>query len=204
MSATFEVDFHDTIATAELYNVELARDGSMTMLNVDRAWEEMLEAMGGQRSPALRFMNDFERDPIFMIGRFFVMTPDIKTLVSADWVEHVLPIFEKERFDAKHPREVVQIVRDYVASGSGSDKTALVKAKKAALIVSRTVTNVARAAMDLADNAGTKYGLYQVSERASKAVKNKKKEKAWQLRRLVHVVECLQAGKKWPRIGDTR
>jgi hypothetical protein len=203
MSATFKVEFHDRIGTKESYDVELARDGTMTLLGVDPAYEEMLEAMGGQSSSALRLVKEFQKDPIFTISRFFLIEPDVNTLIEADWVEHVLPIYEKERFDMKRPREVVQIVRDYVASGSGSDKIALVKAKKAALLASRTVANVARAAMDLANNAGTIYGLGTVSNRAASAVKNKKNEKAWQLRRLVHVVECLQAGKKWPRIGET-
>jgi hypothetical protein len=95
MSAEFDIRWQDTVC-----HVRIDHDGTMTILNppTDLEYDEAFAAMGGDPSPALVIMRQWQSDPITMITNHLPgFSNNDLNLLALDWARHVLPIYTRSQ-----------------------------------------------------------------------------------------------------------
>lgn len=116
------------IVTAEFHGqelkVEITRDLDMIFLDYDLEYDQAALEFGYPETDAVRLTRIWQSVPIRVVEENLVIPGMVRMLVACDWVEHVLPIFEKRsvKFVRYKPRMIVETIRrslvDAIKSGA--------------------------------------------------------------------------------------
>jgi len=197
----------------ESFEVEISSDGTMSFTDPAIDYEIAFAAMGGDKMTALRLLDKWHEDPAHIILDSMGLSEDIHRLLVADWVEHVLYLFEQEYPGDNRPRKAVEASRDYafgVISGiqldrarrgawAARDAAVVGRAPWAAIEAVRATGWVSVRAAGWVSGSVFSRAVGFVMEVAE----DPDRERAWQIRHFVHAMEKLRAGRVWPRIEET-
>lgn len=195
----------------EKVEVEISGDGKLTIVDHDIEYDIAFVAMGGEKTPAVRLMDIWLKNPADVICYNLGLEDNTLMLLAADWAEHVLPIFEKVRLKDKRPRLAIEATRDFVSgkiTAAQLDKAhqeAIHAAVKMAEEWPGTGAVAAAWSAAYAAWAAAAWAWNKAADWARRSTATDPHlEQAWQVRRFVHVMECLQAGKPWPPLEATK
>lgn len=194
----------------ELIEVEIGRDGALTILDAERDYKVAFAAMAGDLSNIQLLEELWVADPMHAIMYALDIPFDAKLRLAADYVEHTLYGYEARR--GSLVLRALGSVRRY-ADGRSNLKTLDAMYQR----ILKQETPAAKAAMYLLTHHGhtnhnvalwcaasdvcvSKGGLVPTSRSESEIAE----ELAWQVRRFVDTMEALQAGKKWPPMEATQ
>lgn len=197
----------------------------MVVPSYDMAQDDMMTFMTGQKSEVREFLDKWQGSPVEIIInplKFFVLPRDLVRL-TADWVEHALRAFKERHPLETRPAEALEALRQFIDDEIGKEEF-----DKAALCVRDGIFSYKRPDrfIMLAAHEATMAGSYlhaiesgkrhmesnyeQMKSAILSASLNSNLESGghvkpgnWQIRRFAHVMECIQAKKPWPKIGET-
>jgi hypothetical protein len=210
------------------------RDGSIDFadpaVQSEYEYELAYAAMGGRKSYLMRIQEDWESQPIWMLGSTIRGTK-IAVRLAADYIRHVLHFYLKTYPSDSRPKQYLKILRDYYNSKGPPRQDfrgAALEADDLKYEVSKDVdgnyaaTCVARAiSMAMENTAIGKMNYADVAESTSVVPANATKlrprsqqdqeqlkamvhqERLWQIRRFIDVVGAHQDGLRVPRLRET-
>ena len=193
--------FFKTPLDGELREIEITQDGELIVHGYDLAWDDMLVAMSGQKSGVRVLLDKWQAGPDEVICERLGLEGSIMRRLAADWAERALPVFEHGHPGDRRPHEAIKAARDFVAGKIDANHCELAawaawEAAGAEAACEAWVEAAAAAAR-------AAWAAWAEARAAARAVRAVRAEKVWQVRHFVHVMECIQAGKDWPKIGET-
>lgn len=230
MSAIFDVFYDNTVFLVEIGRDGTM---VILEPKVSLEYDIAFVAMGGNESPALKLTRRWEADPISVTTSYLIGQGQKRFqlyLLSLDWAEHVLYIY-KAMFPGQHKRLLKMLQTARGAYRSGAHATTLIKNQVNACATAavdlanshtlhtyhkqttawsawHAVTALSNAVHEDPNNCAYRAasatarikGLEQGTEAFEIATK---KERAWQIRRMVDIVEATNEGKPWPPMEAT-
>ena len=105
----------------EHHDIEITQDGELVVPGYDLAWDDMLSAMGGQRSAVRDLLDGWAESPTDIICTAFGVGEREIVKLAVDWAEHVLPIFESQHGEDLRFRKALQKSRGFLGGKNTLD-----------------------------------------------------------------------------------
>ena len=114
MSARFKASYSEGIVVTD-FEVDITHDLEMIFANYDFAHDQAAHEFGYPKTSAMRFAEAWQSDPMNVVELYLVIPRLTIMLVSCDWADHVLPIFEERapKRVRNKPRMVVEAARQH-------------------------------------------------------------------------------------------
>jgi hypothetical protein len=225
----------------EMMDIEISDAGELSFpgRGEQLEYETAFAAMGGEKSPALMWLSVWPAAPAELIcsdlvdiGDSYLARHNI-VLLAADWVEHVLWIYEELTKNDFRPRDAVEAAVDFAegridedtldealeSTSEAKDEAVEViavhiagAARSAAVAARRFVrnSNMVPSTLDAAASAIVAAGLWAVRDMDENdpdedrvKMDARTAEASWQARHFVHVMKNIQDGRPWPKIEET-
>jgi len=193
------------IVTATLedqsFQVEVTRGGNLIFLDHDINYDLSMFEFGEGATTATRLLDEWREEPYEVICRIFGLDKKHLALLAADWVEHVLPLFEKEYPGYQRPRSAIIAAREYIRGNMKLQQLEVARHAASAWVPAQYAATTARAA---------RISRHAVAAEAAEAAwtasqwAGSQKEVSWQIRRFIDITKALQSGMPWPPLEATK
>jgi hypothetical protein len=213
----------------ETHEVEITDDGEVFVLDHDIEEELAMAAFGAELPGCLKFVEVWnEESPIEAITYHAGLDAPTLVLLAADWVEHVLWIYEELLMVDRSPRTALKITRrlqrgeeprwrtkQAIAYSLAAAKLAKTwtAARSGATLVGEASNYVVRgfmqpdeasyAAKMAAMAARTAVGWYASADKQTFNEAAADEERDWQVRRFIDVMNAIQNDEPWPPLEAT-
>ena len=147
--------------------VEITRTGELVVLDYDLAWDDMLVAMGGQKSGVQQLLDDWQAKPCTVICKRMGLEHRTLVRLACGWVEHVLPVFETARPGDLRPRDAISMAVAWANGGEAGEE--LVSAAMAAARAADAADNQSQVEAKGEDAEPGAYAAAQAAQAASEA-----------------------------------